>query len=81
MKIETTINDDIVLLDTEDVWLEVFAEWDAKVQTKTAEKIATATVAIIESDYARPTRTAMTPDEQHRMLASWGVHNPKSSNR
>ena len=50
MKIDTWINDELVTVDTDDVWLETFAHWDAKVPTDTAAAIATATQAILERD-------------------------------
>lgn len=44
MRIDTWINDQLITVDTDQVWLETFAIWDALVDTDTAAKIAQATV-------------------------------------
>lgn len=48
MTINTWIKNELVTLDTDDVWLETFAHWDALVDTDTAEAIATAVVRTLE---------------------------------
>lgn len=47
MRIDTWIGNDLVTVDTDDVWLETFAHWDAIVPTDTAAAIASATVRIL----------------------------------
>lgn len=44
MRIDTWINDELITVDTDDVWLETFAHWDARVPTDVAVAIAAATV-------------------------------------
>ena len=46
--IDTWINEALVVMDTETVWADTFAEWDALVDTDTAARIATAVVRILE---------------------------------
>ena len=48
MTINTWIKDELVTVDTEQVWAETFAHWDTLVTTEAAERIATATVAILQ---------------------------------
>jgi hypothetical protein len=47
MRIEHWIGDDLITMDTDDVWLATFAEWDPLVPTDTAERIATAVVQVL----------------------------------
>lgn len=54
MRIDTWINNELVSVDTDDVWLEVFAHWDARVPTDTAAAIATATQSILERSARGP---------------------------
>ena len=44
MRIDRWNGNDLETLDTEQVWLETFATWDALTDTDTAADIATATV-------------------------------------
>lgn len=46
-RIDTWIGADLVTVDTDDVWAETFAHWDALVPTETAAAIATATVRLL----------------------------------
>tara|TARA_R110000868_G_scaffold197718_1_gene443964 strand:- start:609 stop:770 length:162 start_codon:yes stop_codon:yes gene_type:complete len=46
--ISTWINDALVEVDTDTVWAETFAHWDALVDTDTAALIATAVTRILE---------------------------------
>lgn len=47
-RLETWINGALVSIDIDEVWLEVFAKWDALVETDTASKIATAVYDILK---------------------------------
>lgn len=47
MCIEHWINNELITIDTDDVWAETFAHWDALVPTAIAERIATATVDVL----------------------------------
>lgn len=42
MIVNTWINNELITLDTDAVWLEVFATWDALTDTETAAAIANA---------------------------------------
>jgi len=46
--INTWINETLVVMDTETVWADTFAEWDTLVDTDTAARIATAVARILE---------------------------------
>ena len=50
MTINTWINDELITLETDEVWRETFAHWDALVDTDTAAEIATATEAILKRE-------------------------------
>ena len=52
MRITHWIHNELVTIDTEDVWLATFAEWDCLVPTDTAVAIANATVKALETAYA-----------------------------
>ena len=47
MRIEHWINNELITIDTEDVWAETFAHWDCLVATDTASDIATAVVNVL----------------------------------
>ena len=48
MIINTWIGPELVTLDTEDIWIDVFLEWDTKVDSITAQAIANAVVTALE---------------------------------
>lgn len=50
MRIETLVNGNFVIIDTNELWAELFAEWDCKVETDVASKIASAVVNILEAN-------------------------------
>ena len=47
--VSTWINEALVVLDTETVWADTFAQWDGLVDTDTAERIATAVTRELEA--------------------------------
>lgn len=49
MFVNTWINNELITIDVEDAWGEVFAHWDALVPTDTAERIANAVCAELEA--------------------------------
>ena len=61
MRIDTWINDELITVETEDVWASTFAHWDALVPTETATAIANATVAALEGRTPKPPRKPRTP--------------------
>ena len=54
MRIDTWINGELVTIDTDDVWLDTFAQWDALVPTDTAVAIASATVQCLIASHEDP---------------------------
>ena len=52
MRLDTWINDELVTVDTDEVWLSTFAHWDCLVDTDVAAAIATATQTILEKEAA-----------------------------
>ena len=48
-RIDTEINGEIVSIETDDIWHEVFAHWDSLIDTNTAAVIATVTERIIRA--------------------------------
>ena len=57
MRIDTWINNELVTVDTDEVWLRTFAQWDCLVDTSVAAAIATATQAILEQPGGKITNT------------------------
>lgn len=53
MIVETWINDELVTLDTDEVWREQFAHWDALTDTDTAARIASAVQRELEATETR----------------------------
>lgn len=52
MIINTWVNDELVTLDTDDVWAREFAEWDAMVDTAVAAAIANEVVRVLIEQYS-----------------------------
>lgn len=50
MTIDTWIGNELVTVDVDDAWIEVFLYWDARVDTAVAAEIATATVNILKRE-------------------------------
>ena len=48
MRIDTEIRGEIVSIETDDIWPDVFAHWDKLIDTDTAVLIATETERIIK---------------------------------
>jgi hypothetical protein len=51
--LETVINGEYILVDLTGAWALTFIYWDARVSTRVAEKIATATEAILREENER----------------------------
>lgn len=52
MTVSTWIGAELVTVDIEETWLEVFAHWDQLVPTDVAAEIATATVEVLRRHHA-----------------------------